>query len=435
VATTHGQAINALQPGKSLRLVKVEYGGSLEARRLASGGVAFYWRHTEGGKTERTPIGTYDAAAPPKSLEPTSRGYSVAAALEAARALAKKNSQVPGGLRAERERQQAATALEKKAQEARSKYTLEALCDEYCAWLKARGKASWREAEILFSNHVVSALPDLAATPAAEVEKRQIVEAVRKLTDAGKQATARKLRSYLRAAYATATRADSDASVPSTFIAFNISSNPVESTAAIRGKADKNPLTIPELRRYWEALKSETGPMDAALRLHLLSGGQRIAQLARVHARDAGGDTMKLLDPKGKREEARVHLLPITKSMRAELEHLAHIGHALSADGGKTAMHPTSLSARASEVGKKAKIEGFQLKRVRSGVETALAAAGFPLHIRGQLQSHGISGVQATHYDAHEYLPEKRKALDALHALLERKEAKNVTPIGSKKRA
>jgi hypothetical protein len=34
---------------------------------------------------------------------------------------------------------------------------------------------------------------------------------------------------------------------------------------------------------------------------------------------------------------------------------------------------------------------------------------------RGQLQSHGIGGVQDTHYDAHSYLPEKRKALQVLY--------------------
>ena len=47
-----------------------------------------------------------------------------------------------------------------------------------------------------------------------------------------------------------------------------------------------------------------------------------------------------------------------------------------------------------------------------------LAASGVPKEIRGRLQSHGISGVQATHYDGHDYLPEKRKALATLHKLL-----------------
>jgi hypothetical protein len=59
-------------------------------------------------------------------------------------------------------------------------------------------------------------------------------------------------------------------------------------------------------------------------------------------------------------------------------------------------------------------IDGFQLKRIRSGVETLLAANGVSREVRGHLQSHGLTGVQARHYDGHDYIPEKRSALDIL---------------------
>jgi hypothetical protein len=51
------------------------------------------------------------------------------------------------------------------------------------------------------------------------------------------------------------------------------------------------------------------------------------------------------------------------------------------------------------------------LKRIRSGIETLLAAAGVPRDVRGHLQSHGLTGVQARHYDGHDYMSEKRQAL------------------------
>ena len=70
-------------------------------------------------------------------------------------------------------------------------------------------------------------------------------------------------------------------------------------------------------------------------------------------------------------------------------------------------------------MGERAQIDGFQLKRVRSGIETLLAAARVDKQIRGQLQSHGTGGVQDTHYDAHTYLPEKEDALVALYRALE----------------
>ena len=64
-----------------------------------------------------------------------------------------------------------------------------------------------------------------------------------------------------------------------------------------------------------------------------------------------------------------------------------------------------------------------------------LAKVGVALHIRGQLQSHGLGGVQERHYDAHDYLPEKRLALQSLHDLLEQKSSSKVTPIKGRKRA
>lgn len=433
--TTHGQRIGELTAGQSAVLEKIPAGGSLEARRLRTGGVAFYWRHTENGRTERTPIGAYDSSAPPKSLKPTSRGYSVQAAIERARELAKENAESPGGLRGKREREEAQQDAQVRAVAARERYTLKALCADYCALLKAREKDSWRDAENIFANHLEAPFPALVAKPAAEVEKREIVEAVRRLTEAGKKTTARKLRAYVRSAYACALRADSDASLPSSFIAYKVTTNPVDGITAIASQADKNPLNAPALRRYWMTLKDTEGVIGAALRLQLLTGGQRAAQLARLASTDIDGDTLRLWDRKGKRTEPREHLLPVTKAMRTELGQLAREGFLLSTDGGKTPMHPTSLSAWAADAGARAKIDGFQLKRVRSGIETLLAQAGISRDIRGQLQSHGIGGVQERHYDAHEYLPEKRKALETLHRLLEQEPAKNVTPIKRKSAA
>jgi hypothetical protein len=92
--------------------------------------------------------------------------------------------------------------------------------------------------------------------------------------------------------------------------------------------------------------------------------------------------------------------------------------YALSSDSGVTHLSPTTLSNWAVEIVGDA-IEGFQTKRLRSGVETVLAKAKVSSEMRGRLQSHGIAGVQARHYDGHDYMDEKREALIALHRLLE----------------
>ena len=54
---------------------------------------------------------------------------------------------------------------------------------------------------------------------------------------------------------------------------------------------------------------------------------------------------------------------------------------------------------------------------LRRTVETRLAAEGISKDVRAHLQSHGLGGVQSKHYDRHDYLAEKRAALEALHRI------------------
>jgi hypothetical protein len=74
-------------------------------------------------------------------------------------------------------------------------------------------------------------------------------------------------------------------------------------------------------------------------------------------------------------------------------------------------------------------IDAFQLKRLRSGVETLLAAKGISREVRGQLQSHGLTGVQARHYDGHDCMREKRGALDRLLNELEHDDTQGTPAI------
>jgi integrase len=56
--------------------------------------------------------------------------------------------------------------------------------------------------------------------------------------------------------------------------------------------------------------------------------------------------------------------------------------------------------------------ESFQLRDLRRTCETMLAAMGMSSDIRAQVQSHGLGGVQARHYDRHNYMEEKRSTLE-----------------------
>lgn len=437
---TSGQIIKELARGSFANLGKVTPSGSLEARKLTSG-TALYWRVTIGGKTERVAIGNYDSSAPPKSLQPTARGYSVKAATRAAEALAHQhhaNRQIGGhpalvaaAADATRKASEAAVEAIRSAEAvtlAAAQYTLQKLLAHYCDYLEILGRRSHKDARSIFKLHVTDAWPKIASMPANQVTGEQVADTMRRVLELGKGRTANKLRSYLRAAYQVALASRSKASVPLHFKAYKITSNPAADTVPdeAQNKPDKKPLSASELRRYWQSIKAMQGFKGAVLRLHLLTGGQRIEQLVKLHTVEVGAGAIVLYDGKGRPgKAARPHTVPLVPLAAAALLQCKPQGtYAISTDGGVTHLAATSMSRWATQAA--ANIPDFQTKRIRSGVETLLASARISSEIRGRLQSHGISGVQARHYDGHDYMDEKRHALETLFAQLEVSELDNV---------
>ena len=429
---TAGQTINELEPGKFANLGKVIPRGSLEVRKLSSGAVTFYWRVTINGKSARELVGVYDSSAPPKSLKPTSTGYSIKAAMRAAEAMAAQhhaNLEAGGyaGIRAAEAaaKTQAATAKRDAAQ-----YTLQALLTDYCEHLETLGRVSHKDAHSIFKLHIFQPWPKVAAMPANEVSGEQVADMMRRLVELDKDRTANKLRSYVRAAYQTAKAARSKASIPVRFKSYNVTHNPGADTEPDESanRADKNPLSAEELRTYWQAIKALPGLRGSILRLHLLTGGQRIEQLVKLTSASVQDDSITLLDGKGRPgKPARPHTLPLVPMAAAALAECKVQGiFALSTDGGATHLNAITLSRWSVAAGAGAGILDFQAKRIRSGVETLLASARISADIRGRLQSHGISGVQNRHYDGHDYQDEKRHALETLLALLDAPGASNV---------
>ena len=421
-----GQVLNELPPGSFKTLGKVKPMGALQARKQATGVIALYWRYSFGSSDERVSIGLYDSTAAPKSLTPTNAGFSLAAAMRAAESLSlehhkhRDNGGRPALLAAQRDAKDA--AAEAKAQDAAN--TLEKLLAAYCDHLAALGRRSHKDARSIFKLHITQPWPAIAAMPAKSVTDEHLADMMRRLIDAGKGRTANKLRSYVGAAYQTAKAAKTKPSVPVLFKAFGIIVNPAADTSPDESQnlPDKRPLSAKELRIYWDIIKPLPGFKGALLRLHLLTGGQRVEQLVNLRTARIEANSVTLLDGKGRPgRPPRPHTVPLTKAAAKAVAGCKAVGvFALSTDGGQTHVAATTLSDWAvGIVG--TRIKAFQAKRIRSGVETLLASAGVSQQVRGRLQSHGITGVQARHYDGHEYLDEKRSALEILFKLLEQR--------------
>ena len=398
---------------------RLDQGGALQARRLANGTVQLYWRYSLSGRTSREPIGIYDAAAPPKKLQPTTRGYGIAAALERCRALAALHAEhaATGGLRQAREQRRRDFQARQSAEAEKSTRTLEKLLEAYVAHLRTQARRSHVDANQIFKSHVIGAWPAIAQRPAADVTPDQVLDMLRHLIEAGKGRTANKLRSYLRAAYQCALDVRTTASIPVVFKGFDIAFNPAAQTRRSPqfDRADKRPLSRQELRTYWQLIRKRPGIEAAALRLHLLIGGQRIEQFVRLRWGNVANDAATIFDAKGRPGQGpRAHQIPLLDDARRALAVFAREGtFAISTTGGNKPISVRTLAAWARAIVAES-VEGFQLKRIRSGVETLLAASGVSREVRGHLQSHGLTGVQARHYDGHDYMPEKRRALGVL---------------------
>ena len=436
---TNSISLRDLKAGKFHTLCKVIPIGSLQARRQRDGGIVFFWRYSIGTLSERVMIGVYDPSSPVKKLEPTDAGFSVAAAIRRAEvhALEHHNTRPEGGRPALMRKQREAAELAASEAARASNATLTHLLIEYCDNLQRLKRQSHRNARSIFQLHVIDAFPEVAGLPADSVTTEDFVSMIRKLDSAGKGRTANKLRSFARAAYQVAISSKTKSSVPERFREFGIQTNPVAATQPDQAanKADKNPLSVDELRIYWKLIKDLPGPQVAWLRVHLLSGGQRIEQLVRLRTVNIIEKQryFVLFDGKGRPGGgAREHWVPLTAPLLKALRECEPMGEfAFSTCKGDKPIAGTTLSKLAAEIASP-KIPGFTAKRVRSGVETALAAARVSLEARGHLQSHGISGVQARHYDGHDYLDDKREALDQLYQILT-KNARQSTASKSRK--
>jgi integrase len=335
--------------------------------------------------------------------------------------------------KAERKAEQvAAKQAETIEAETRQRYTLRALCEAYARLLDARGKPKGaRDARSAFKVHVFS--NPIADKPAREVTALEVAKLVRNVTEAGKTRSAGVVRSYLLAAYTAARKAPLSAELPAELIDYRVEANPVEIVPTIAVARGDRTLSRDELKAYMAKL-GDALP-DTALRLALLAGGQRMAQLlrAKVSDYDDSTATLRLLDGKGKRKTPREHMLPLAP--KAATIVAALVARAVKADpegtgprylfgvpGAERMTHETP-GKRLAEICAEMKGEAFNLRDVRRSCETQLAALGVSRDTRAQLLSHGISGVQAAHYDRHSYTDEKRAALVAWEARLKDIEA------------
>ena len=440
------RGLMSLKPGRWLSEDGKRGQGALRAKG-GPHGARFYFRYrTSAGDYDDLPLGSFDSTG--------TSGMTLGEATDRAGALRKRYLNGDRDLRAileaeqrEAVRQRDAVEREAQARAAAEQATLGALLIGYADQLVRAGKTSAVQVRGALKRHVEQAWPILWATPAENVTADDLLAVVARVADEGKLREASKLRAYLRAAYAAGIRAKQDARSLPALRELRLTANPARDLVTIDGasQARERALSVAELRAYWRRISAAHDIGGALLRFHLLTGGQRIEQLARVTVTDYDVDlrVIRLRDTKGRRRQPRIHDVPLStpaaQAMRAMQG--GKLGpYVFTVTAGESGAAYSTVQQRLRPIVAAMADAGeldkgpFTVGDLRRTVETRLAAEGIGMDVRAQLQSHGLGGVQGRHYDRHDYLPEKKKALETLYRLLTGAAA-TVTPIRANRRS
>jgi len=375
-------------------------------RIMPNGGKTLFFQARFKGEVIRVTIGRYTG---------------VAASAEAGRKRATAiNADMANGIDPRPERKEAEAA------------TFGDMMTGYVEMLEAKGKKSAGNVKTQIAADIEKKQRKIWSKRAAEIDLDDCVKIVATITDKGKKRQADKIRSYIRSAFSEAIKARGNVNAPAKLRNMNIKMNPARDMVKVEGssQARTRALSLSEFQAYWSHVKEQPEPGRSIMMLHVLTGGQRMDQLARAGLHDIDNDTqtLTLLDFKGRRSEPRRHSIPLLPEARACIDRITGAGeYVFSCDGGIRPINKKYIGERVDKIRDAMKeaeeLEGghFTPGTIRATIETRLAAKPYRVSsdVLGQLLSHGMGGVQQRHYQHHNFHEEKLEALEMLQRMVE----------------
>ena len=182
-----GARINQLKVGAYVTLSPVLIKGSLQARKLSSGQIVLYWRHTSNSKTVRLAIGTYDSSRPPLSLAPSEGTFSIKAAAVQANSLASKIASDAQDHQGSEEIESLGFDQPAPAEQSApaTPATFSDLLKSYVSALKDSGRVTWKQVENSLNLHVLNQWPQLVEQAAKTITTKQLLDVLRPLHKKG----------------------------------------------------------------------------------------------------------------------------------------------------------------------------------------------------------------------------------------------------------
>lgn len=298
--------------------------------------------------------------------------------------------------------------------------TVRDLFDFYLEHLEAKGSAAHPKVRSMFEAAAKAIGP---AMRAADVTPGDITPHLAAIYRRGAPAMAREVRGYIGAAFNLAIRSANDYRTMDRSAAWGVTANPVAAIPADPDavKPGDRHLTPAEFRAFWRWLEGQREASGAADALRLIMAtGQRISEVLRVS--EATFDPVEKLIDWSKTKNGKPHTIPLPRqavdilTARPVNRHGLFFPHGIKPDQPATLSATDHLIARYLKTG----AQPFTARDLRRTWKTLTGAAGIAKEARDRLQNHARGDVASKHYDRWDYMPEKRAAMAAWEAYLDR---------------
>lgn len=305
--------------------------------------------------------------------------------------------------------------------EARRAPSVADLADDYIERHAKPNKRTWRQDAAMLKADV---LPRWARLKAKSIERSDVNALLDAIVDRGAPMQAGKVLALVRKLFNFGIERGVLAVNPATRI-------PRPTRPRIRDRV----LADDEIRAFWHGLDQSKvrKQIRAALRLQLLTG-QRIGEVLGARWCDVDLEAGTWLVPATRSKNRREHMVPLSPAAVSVLKDQLAIGALVfPAARGDQPIRSEVAAHELAEALPKLGAGKFTTHDLRRTVETRLAALGFGREVRDRVLNHVDRSVGATHYNRHDYLVEKRRALEAwataLAAVLDQSTRSNVSAL------
>ena len=249
------------------------------------------------------------------------------------------------------------------------------------------------------------------------ITKRDVVDLLDDLIDAGKATTANRIRAYLSKFFGWCAGRDV-IEVPPTL---NVK-------APAKEKSRERVLSDDEIRWLWQACEATAFPWGPLGRVLLLTG-QRLNEAAQMTDAEISGQGWHMASSRTK--NGRAHDVPLSEAVRGVLDGIERVtdekgrvryiftttGSTPISGFGKGTQHLRDAMQQAAEKerGEPVEIPHWTFHDLRRTCATGMARLGIPVRVTEAVLNHvsGTGGGIVAVYQRHDYADEKRQALEA----------------------